>query len=146
MNHCLLEVEVKSAPTVRYTQDNKTPIAVMEVNFAGLRPDDQPSQLKVIGWGNMAQDVQQNISIGQRLVIEGRLRMSTVSRDDGTKEKIAEFTLSRFHNLSSTVNSQENQKNQSPANSLNTNEGQLNQQEANWNSAPLIPDTDDIPF
>ena len=27
MNHCVLEVEVIDAPTVRYTQDNQTPIA-----------------------------------------------------------------------------------------------------------------------
>ena len=29
MNHCVLEVEVIDAPTVRYTQDNQTPIAEM---------------------------------------------------------------------------------------------------------------------
>ena len=31
MNHCVLEVEVIDAPTVRYTQDNQTPIAEMAV-------------------------------------------------------------------------------------------------------------------
>jgi single-stranded DNA-binding protein len=35
--------------------------------------------------------------VGQRLVLEGRLRMNTVSRPDGVKEKRAEFTLSRLH-------------------------------------------------
>ena len=39
MNHCLLEVVVKQAPTIRYTQDNKTPIAEMEVGFEALRAD-----------------------------------------------------------------------------------------------------------
>ena len=38
-----LEVEVKNAPTVRYTQDNKTAIAEMDVSFKGLRPDDPPA-------------------------------------------------------------------------------------------------------
>ena len=33
MNHCVLEVEVIDAPTVRYTQDNQTPIAEMAVRF-----------------------------------------------------------------------------------------------------------------
>ena len=47
MNHCLLEVQVKKAPTIRYTQDNKTPIAEMEVLFEGLRADDSPGELKV---------------------------------------------------------------------------------------------------
>ena len=27
VNHCLLEVEVLGAPTIRYTQDNQMPIA-----------------------------------------------------------------------------------------------------------------------
>jgi single-stranded DNA-binding protein len=95
----LLEVEVLEAPQVRYTQDNQTPVAEMAVRFDGLRPDDPPGQLKVVGWGNLAQDLQNRVQVGQRLVIEGRLRMSTVSRPDGIKEKRAEFTLARLHAL-----------------------------------------------
>ena len=49
MNHCVLEVEVIEAPTVRYTQDNQTPIAEMAVKFDGLRPDDAAGELKVVG-------------------------------------------------------------------------------------------------
>ncbi len=97
MNHCLLEVEVLEAPQLRYTQDNQTPVAEMPVRLEGLRPDDPPGQLKVVGWGNLAQDLQNRVQVGQRLVLEGRLRMSTVTRQDGLKEKRAEFVLSRLH-------------------------------------------------
>ena len=97
MNHCLLEVEVLEAPQVRYTQDNQTPVAEMAVQFDGLRPDDPPGQLKVVGWGSLAQDLQNRVQVGQRLMVEGRLRMNTVTRQDGVKEKRAEFTLSRLH-------------------------------------------------
>ncbi|MEI6031640.1 MAG: single-stranded DNA-binding protein [Synechococcaceae cyanobacterium ELA739] len=99
MNHCLLEVEVLEAPQVRYTQENQTPVAEMTVRFDGLRPDDPPGQLKVVGWGNLAQDLQNRVRVGQRLVLEGRMRMNTVSRQDGIKEKRAEFTLARLHPL-----------------------------------------------
>lgn len=99
MNHCLLEVEVLEAPQVRYTQDNQTPVAEMAVQIEGLRPDDPPGQLKVVGWGNLAQDLQNRVQVGQRLVLEGRLRMNTVTRQDGIKEKRAEFTLARLHPL-----------------------------------------------
>ena len=99
MNHCLLEVEVLEAPQVRYTQDNQTPVAEMAVQIEGLRPDDPPGQLKVVGWGNLAQDLQNRVQVGQRLVLEGRLRMNTVTRQDGVKEKRAEFTLARLHPL-----------------------------------------------
>jgi single-stranded DNA-binding protein len=95
----LLEVEVLEAPQIRYTQDNQTPVAEMTVRFDGLRLDDAPGQIKVVGWGSLAQDLQNRVQLGQRLVLEGRLRMNTVSRADGVKEKRAEFTLSRFHGL-----------------------------------------------
>ncbi len=85
------------APQLRYTQDNQTPVAEMPVRLEGLRPDDPPGQLKVVGWGNLAQDLQNRVQVGQRLVLEGRLRMSTVTRQDGLKEKRAEFVLSRLH-------------------------------------------------
>ena len=58
MNHCMLEVTVKLAPTIRYTQDNKTAIAEMEVAFEGLRAEDPESSIKAVGWGNMAQGPQ----------------------------------------------------------------------------------------
>lgn len=99
MNHCLLEVEVLELPQLRYTQDNQTPVAEMTVQFEGLRPDDPSSQLKVVGWGNLAQELQGSVQVGQKLVLEGRLRMNTVNRQDGVKEKRAELTLARLHPL-----------------------------------------------
>lgn len=85
------------APQVRYTQDNQTPIAEVSVQIDGLRPEDPPGQLKLVGWGSLAQDLQNRVQPGQRLVVEGRLRMNTITRQDGVKEKRAEFTLSRLH-------------------------------------------------
>lgn len=97
MNHAVLEVEVLEAPQIRYTQDNQTPIAEVSVQIDGLRPEDPPGQLKLVGWGSLAQDLQNRVQPGQRLVVEGRLRMNIFTRQDGIKEKRAEFTLSRLH-------------------------------------------------
>ena len=145
MNHCMLEVLVKKAPTVRFTQDNKTPLAEIEVEFDSLRADDPPCALKVVGWGKLAEELQNTVQVNSKLVIEGRLRMNTVPRQDGTKEKRAEFTLSRIHPFASNTSvssirseTQSNTKS-NPANSL-SNEG------VKWDSSPLVPDTDDIPF
>ena len=142
----MLEVLVKKAPTVRFTQDNKTPLAEIEAEFASLRSDDPPSTIKVIGWGKLAEELQNTVQINSKLVIEGRLRMNSVPRQDGTKEKRAEFTLSRIHPFStnqsvSSIPSKNlsNSKEDSSPTSLN-NEG------LKWDSSPLIPDTDDIPF
>ena len=154
MNHCVLEVEVKKAPTVRYTQDNKTPIAEMKVLFEGLRAEDSPGEIKVVGWGNMAQELQNRVQTGQKLVVEGRLRMNTVPRQDGTKEKRAELTLSKFHNLSLTSSDRNTSGSPEPAipsptsKDIPTSSTSTNSKEepVSWNSAPLVPDTDDIPF
>ena len=156
MNHCVLEVQVKEVPTLRYTQDNKTPIAEMEVQFDGLRADDPPGEIKVLGWGNMAEDLKNRIQIGQRLVVEGRLRMNILPRQDGTKEKRAELTLSRLHIISKQTSKETNTQpiNQnfqpstpSPEQTKGTSDPHdANQNIADWNSSPLIPDTDDIPF
>ena len=154
MNHCLLEVEVLEAPQVRYTQDNQTPVAEMAVQFDGLRPDDPAGQLKVVGWGSLAQDLQNRVQVGQRLMVEGRLRMNTVSRQDGTKEKRAEFTLSRLHPLGSSgaprpaAAAPAAAPASAPAPVRSAAPAQ--QQPPTWNTAPLVPDLpegeDEIPF
>ena len=71
--------------------------------------------------------------------------MNSVPRQDGTKEKRAEFTLSRIHPFSSTTAvSSIASKPQSNQNSDSSNPP--NSQGIQWDSSPLIPDTDDIPF
>ncbi|QNG30827.1 single-stranded DNA-binding protein [Synechococcus sp. LTW-R] len=158
MNHCLLEVEVLEAPQVRYTQDNQTPVAEMAVQFDGLRPDDPAGQLKVVGWGSLAQDLQNRVQVGQRLMVEGRLRMNTVSRQDGVKEKRAEFTLSRLHPLGGGA---ARPASPAPASSAPAPvrasapapvaaAAAAQQQPPTWNASPLVPDLpegeDEIPF
>ena len=145
MNHCVLEVEVIDAPTVRYTQDNQTPIAEMAVRFDSLRDGDPPGELKVVGWGNLAQDLQNRVQMGQKLLIEGRLRMNTVPRGDGMKEKRAEFTLARLHPIGAApapdpAKQDARQLAAPPATTPTQPEA------SSWNTAPLVPDTDDIPF
>ncbi|WP_115017143.1 single-stranded DNA-binding protein [Synechococcus sp. UW140] len=155
MNHCVLEVEVIQAPTLRYTQDNQTPIAEMDVRFDGLRADDPPGQIKVVGWGNLAQELQSRVQPGQRLLIEGRLRMNTVPRQDGMKEKRAEFTLSRLHPVGGEMSAPAPEGatgrapapvRQAPRAAATPTQPPAQESAAQWNSAPLVPDTDDIPF
>ena len=160
MNHCLLEVEVLEAPQVRYTQDNQTPIAEMLVSLDGLRPDDPPGQLKVVGWGNLAQELPARVQIGQRLLIEGRLRMNTVTRQDGVKEKKAEFTLSRLHPMAAATEVTVSQPagpgpaKAAPAAPVRAAAPAPAAASAAataapaWNTSPLVPDLgdDDIPF
>lgn len=170
VNHCLLEVEVLEAPQVRYTQDNQTPVAEMTARFDGLRPEDPPGQIKVVGWGNLATDLQNRVQVGERWVLEGRLRMNTATRQDGVKEKRAEFTLARLHPCGGAQSplatppamtpTPQTSPRVAPARkgSLTSSppiqarkEGQAATPPPVWNTSPLVPDDlsegdDEIPF
>lgn len=93
--------EIVDAPQLRYTADNQTPIAEFVVKFPGLRAEDTPGQMKVVGWGNLAQEIQTQYKMGDRVLLEGRLGMSTVERPEGFKEKRAEMTVQRVSPINS---------------------------------------------
>ena len=100
MNHCILMAEIVDVPQLRYTSDNQTPIAEFKIKIAGLRSDDSPSQFKAVGWGNLAQTIQEaSYAPGDRVVIEGRLTIKSVNRPEGFREKQAEVTVQRLHRI-----------------------------------------------
>ena len=101
MNNFVLMAEVIQEPQLRYTSDTQTPIAEMVVTFDPLREGDPPGSLKVIGWNNLAQDMQGNYHQGDRVIIEGRLAMNLFENPRGYKEKKAELTAQRIHRLGS---------------------------------------------
>ena len=149
MNHCLIQAVINSAPQMRYTKENKTPIAEMTVKFKGLRDEDPSRELKVLGWGTIAKEMVEELKEGQNIVVEGRLRMNTVTRKDGTKEKQTELTASRIHNISpgGQVPSEKKETNISNGNNSNTSEKISGENDnSQWNSSPLVPEVDEIPF
>lgn len=100
MNSCILMAEIVQAPQLRYTPDN-VPVADMLVQFPGLRQEDPPATLKVVGWRGLAETIQEQCHEGDRVVIEGSLRMGSFERPEGFREKRAELTLQRIHRLDS---------------------------------------------
>jgi single-strand DNA-binding protein len=99
MNTCILMAQIIQDPELRYTPDSQTPIAQMLVQFQGVRAEDPPSTLKVVGWGNFANEIKEKYSAGDRVIIEGRLSMNTIDRSEGFKEKRAELTANRIYKL-----------------------------------------------
>ena len=141
MNHCLIQAVINSAPQMRYTKENQTPIAEMLVNFKGLRSEDPLRELKILGWGNIAQEMIDDLKEGQNIVIEGRLRMNSVTRKDGTKEKQPELTASKIHQIAPVDLIQSDQKEKNG--SFDKKEKTEN---SSWDSSPLVPEVDEIPF
>ena len=151
MNHCLIQSVVKSNPQMRYTKENQTPIAEMIVTFKGLRNDDPESELKVLGWGAVAQAMIDELVEGNKIVLEGRLKMNSVTRKDGTKEKQAELTASKIHHITTIEHNSNSSKSKSPSSNQEKEEpsqevAKINEQNKNWDSSPLVPEVDEIPF
>lgn len=137
--------EVIRPPQLRYTQDSQMAIADMEVQFPGQRPEDPPAKLKVVGWGNLAQEMQTSYQLGDRVVIEGRLSMNSVDRPEGFKEKQAELTASKIYSLGMTDISAPPIVDRPPA---STEPSASTRSKAPKASPPPAaePDFDDIPF
>jgi len=113
----------------------------MIVNFKGLRSEDPTRDLKIIGWGNIAKEMVDELKEGQNIVIEGRLKMNSVTRKDGTKEKQPELTASKIHQISpiGVINSDQKENKESFENKETT-------KKSSWDSSPLVPEVDEIPF
>ena len=151
MNHCLIQAKVKKEPQMRYTKENQTPIAEMVVEIKGLRGDDPLSELKILGWGTIAQEMVDNLKENQGVVIEGRLRMNNLTRKDGTKEKQAELTASKIHHITQYEDNSSKQDvvpiNKDSKEIINNSNDDLNNLgNESWNSSPLVPEVDEIPF
>ncbi len=149
MNHCLIQAVINSSPQMRYTKESKTPIAEMTVNFKGLRDEDPSRELKVLGWGTIAQEMVEGLKEGQSIVIEGRLRMNSVTRKDGTKEKQTELTASRIHHISPAEEKASEKKETTISNNNDKNSSKEKPgtpENTQWDSSPLVPEVDEIPF
>lgn len=99
MNSCVLFAEVIQGPELRYTQDNQMAVATMVVQFQGPRSEEPPMSLRAVGWGSLGQKIQAQCRVGDRLILEGRLKMDTIERPEGFKEKRAELVISRFYTV-----------------------------------------------
>jgi single-strand DNA-binding protein len=104
MNSCVLLGEIVKAPELRYTQDGQMAISEMMIQFPGLRAEDPMETLKVVGWGNLAQQIQEQFQEGDQVIVEGRLNMALLDRPEGFKEKRAELTVGRIHRVQADMN------------------------------------------
>ncbi len=89
-------------PEKRFTGNN---IAV--TTFTLNIDDKEQSLIRVIARGNLAETVEQSVSKGDRIVVDGRLQVNTIQGDDGTDKKVMEIDLSSFEVVSSSSSSQQ---------------------------------------
>jgi single-stranded DNA-binding protein len=94
--------KIVRSPQLRYTQENQLAVTEMMVQFENVSPNSPPSTLKVVSWGNLATEVQENYNEGDEVILSGRLKMDTIERPEGFKEKKAEFIISSITPLTSS--------------------------------------------
>ena len=84
-------------PEKRFTGNN-IPVTSFTLNI----DEKEQSLIRVIARGNNAETLEQAVSKGDKVVIEGRLQVSTVQGDDGNEKKVMEIDMSSFEVLSSS--------------------------------------------
>ncbi|MEN9231015.1 MAG: single-stranded DNA-binding protein [Thermostichus sp. DG02_5_bins_236] len=99
MNSIVLIGEVLAEPELRYTPENLAVTSLL-LSFPSLRPEEPACQVRVSSFGELAQKVVDSCHVGDRVTVEGQLHMNLVERD-GRKEKLAEITARRIHQLGS---------------------------------------------
>ena len=102
------------------------------------------------GWGNIAQGMVDELKEGQNIVVEGRLKMNSVTRKDGTKEKQPELTASKIYQIAPIDVIKSDQKENKGSFDKKENkesfENKETTQKSSWDSSPLVPEVDEIPF
>ena len=91
---------VYRTPEKRFTGNN-IPVTSLALNI----DDKEPSLIRVVARGNNAELLEQSVSKGDKIVVEGRLQISAVQTEEGTEKKITEIDLSSFEIISGNSNS-----------------------------------------
>jgi single-strand DNA-binding protein len=103
MNSCILMAQVISDPELRSTQDQMS-VSTMMVEFESTKEGEDPGKVQVEGWGKLAEEIKSTYSLGDQIIIEGRLSMNSFEMPEGYKEKRAKLVASRIYPLSPVSN------------------------------------------
>ncbi len=82
---------VYRAPEKRFTSNN-IPVTAFALNIS----DSEEQLVRVVARGKLAETMGDNISKGDKIVIEGRLQTNTVKSEDGSERKIVEIDASGY--------------------------------------------------
>lgn len=100
MNKIILVGRLTADPEVRYTQSGK---AVASFNLAVNRYVGQGQQqadfIPVVVWDKLAEVIGNNLTKGQRVLVEGRLQIRTYEAQDGQKRRVAEVVTQNIEFL-----------------------------------------------
>lgn len=82
-------------PEKRFTGNN-IPVTTFTLNI----DDKEQSLIRIVARGNNAETIEQAVSKDDKIVVEGRLQISSIQGEDGSDKKVMELDLSSFEVLS----------------------------------------------
>jgi len=91
MNKVILVGRLAQDPEVRYTQNGKAVASFsLAVNRFGGQGQNEADFVPIVAWEKLAETCGNNLTKGQRVLIEGRLQIRSYETKDGQKRRIAE--------------------------------------------------------
>ncbi|HWR07774.1 single-stranded DNA-binding protein [Sporomusa sp.] len=92
MNKVILVGRLAQDPEVRYTQSGKAVASFsLAVNRFGGQGQNTADFIPIVAWEKLAETCGNNLTKGQRCLVEGRLQIRTYEGNDGIKRRIAEI-------------------------------------------------------
>ena len=94
-------------PEKRFTGNN-IPVTTFTLNI----DEKEQSLIRIVARGNNAEAIEQAVSKGDKVVVDGRLQITSIQGEDGSDKKVMELDLSSFEVLSgsSSVSSSSSSK------------------------------------
>lgn len=91
MNKVILVGRLTQDPEVRYTQSGKAVASfTIAVNRFSGQGQKEADFIPVVAWEKLAETCGNNLTKGQRVLIEGRLQIRSYEANDGQKRRVAE--------------------------------------------------------
>ncbi len=91
MNKVILVGRLAQDPEVRYTQNGKAVASFsLAVNRFGGQGQNTADFIPIVAWEKLAETCGNNLTKGQRILVEGRLQIRSYEANDGSKRRIAE--------------------------------------------------------
>jgi single-strand DNA-binding protein len=82
-------------PEKRFTGNN-IPVTTFTLNI----DEKEQSLIRIVARGNNAEAIEHAVSKGDKIVVDGRLQITSIQGEDGSDKKVMELDLSSFEVLS----------------------------------------------
>ena len=100
MNKVILVGRLTQDPEIRYTQTGKAVASfTLAVNRFVSQGKNEADFIPIVVWDKLAEVCGNNLTKGQRLLVEGRLQIRSYETNDGQKRRVAEVVAQNIEFL-----------------------------------------------